>query len=259
MLESVCKLCKSRVADQRNSHIIPKFLTKELFQVESPRHAISLDSKGQEKKIQDTPKEDHILCSYCEKRISIVEISLTHFFRDIKRYSALPDKFSIKKIGSQEYLECNSIHPTLYKLFIYSMIWRVSISSSFQQFSLSTEREEVLRLFLNTNLREKKFELLAILGAINEVPLWNNHFMMPKHLNNPFKGWFSAAKLSESFYLLLLANYGLYLITDESSMAKELAPFSNKQNSKVIVVLADNKAWEEMNMSYMHKILNLTT
>lgn len=72
-LNSICKLCLEKEADQANSHIIPKFLGKNLFVEIKPRHSLLYSSDGNLRKVQDTPKEDNIFCENCEKGFSLYE------------------------------------------------------------------------------------------------------------------------------------------------------------------------------------------
>ena len=70
---SVCKLCQKNVANQTNSHIVPKFLCKSLFESLPNRHAIVIDRAMREWKIQDIPKESYVLCNHCEQSLGTVE------------------------------------------------------------------------------------------------------------------------------------------------------------------------------------------
>ena len=96
----VCNLCQNRVADKPNSHILSKFLGIPLFDVSKDRHAVSVRKNGKRRKVQDTPKEDFILCTSCEKRIEIME---TYFARILSRtdnYKRLTSEFEIDSIGA---------------------------------------------------------------------------------------------------------------------------------------------------------------
>lgn len=42
MDKKTCKLCENEAADKENSHIIPKFLSKGLFENTKPRHSLEL-------------------------------------------------------------------------------------------------------------------------------------------------------------------------------------------------------------------------
>lgn len=78
-----CRLCKDRVADKSNSHLIPKFMCKRLFEDTKPRHTVSLSKNGIQTKIQDVPKENYILCSFCEKRFEKLETYFSRVFMEI--------------------------------------------------------------------------------------------------------------------------------------------------------------------------------
>src|SRR5688572_12661282 len=113
-----CKLCKTNVADKMNSHIIPKFMCQRLFEDAIPRHSIEINSKGKSKKIQDSPKENNILCTSCEKRIEILETYFSKKIIDIHNFSNVKDRIDLETISDQKYLICKNIKPTIFKLFI---------------------------------------------------------------------------------------------------------------------------------------------
>lgn len=69
----LCSLCMSRHADQQNSHIIPKFFNEGLFYRTKPRHTLLVSRDKSRIKVQDTFKEDFLLCSECEKGFSVLE------------------------------------------------------------------------------------------------------------------------------------------------------------------------------------------
>ena len=85
-----CKLCLERPADQKSSHIIPKFMCKGLFEETKPRHALSVTRDGKSRKIQDIFKEDYILCNHCEKRIGILETHFARIIEEIHSYANFP-------------------------------------------------------------------------------------------------------------------------------------------------------------------------
>ena len=116
-----CNLCLIKEADKPNSHIIPKFLSKRLFESSTPRHSIEIDRKGRNRKIQDTPKENFILCKSCEKRFEILETLYSKKINSINNYINLKDKFQITEFGNNKILKCLNINPTGFKLFIYSL------------------------------------------------------------------------------------------------------------------------------------------
>lgn len=253
-----CKLCLIRLADKRNSHIIPKFMCKGLFEDAEPRHALSINRQGKGRKIQDTPKEDFILCAICEKRIEILETHFARVIEEIHSYKDLPEKFNIAKIGTQQYIECNDIHPTLFKLFLYSLVWRASISNLFEYlpFKLSKLDEERIRHFLNSNLSITKTSLFETLKDIGDVPLYHSCIIKPKEKSASSRGIFSISSMSDNAHALLLIDFALFFYTDETSIGFVLERFSNKQNEKVIVTLGETDPWLDLNQLFLSKMLN---
>src|SRR5687767_11238017 len=215
-----CHLCKSKPALKKNSHIISKFLCKGLFESINPRHILAI-SKKSIKKVQDTPKENFILCVSCEKRIEILETCFAKIIGEINNYLSYPKKFNRINQGYIEYIDCKEIHPVLYKLFIYSLVWRASISNlvSFQRFKLPEHSEEELRQFLNTNLTTRKTELVASLSNIKQIPEYHSCLIKPKVKS---RGIFTAYNANKSLHLLLLVDFGLLFYTDENSISPDL-------------------------------------
>ena len=78
-------------------------MCKGLFEATEPRHALSIDKNGTGKKVQDTPKEDFILCKTCEKRIEILETYFARVIEEIHNY-----KNSLKNLGYRK-LALNNI------------------------------------------------------------------------------------------------------------------------------------------------------
>src|SRR5690606_26727093 len=126
-----CKLCKDEVANKPNSHIIPKFMSKRLFESTKPRHTLQINRDGKQVILQDTPKENNILCHSCEKRFEVVETYFSRVLIDINSLTSAKWKYTISNHYQNEIIVCDDLQPTLFKLFIYSIIWRCSISSLF--------------------------------------------------------------------------------------------------------------------------------
>ncbi len=233
-------------------------MCKGLFEASEPRHALSINRHGKGKKVQDTPKEDNILCKKCEKRIEIIETYFAKTIEEIHSYKNLPEKFKISNLGSQHYLECNQLHPTLFKLFLYSLVWRASISNLFEYlpFSLNKKDEEKIRKFLDSNLSVSKASLLTALDKIEDVPLYHSCIIKPKEKSASSRGIFSISSMSDTSHVLLLVDFAIFFYTDEISIGDVLERFSNKQNTKVLVTLGETEPWLGLNQLYLSKMLN---
>ncbi|PZP51636.1 MAG: hypothetical protein DI598_02725 [Pseudopedobacter saltans] len=252
-----CKLCLNNFADKENSHIIPKFLCKGLFENINPRYALSINKFGKGRKIQDTPKENNILCSNCEHRIEIIETIFSKFFREIHSYKSLNEKFKIFQKGAQEYIECKNINPTLFKLFIYSLVWRSSISNlfEFQSFKLNKNNEDEIRTILNSNLKSNKAELFENLNRIQDFTPYHNCIIKPKEKSASTRGIFSVSSMSNDSHILLLVDIAILFYTDNYSIGSVLEKYSNKQNEIVIITLGEKDAWFDLNKALISKML----
>src|SRR5271157_2815617 len=65
-----CNLCRISKATKRNSHIFPRFLGTSLFFNSTGNKGYIIMDYNKYIPVQDSPKEDFILCPDCEKLIS---------------------------------------------------------------------------------------------------------------------------------------------------------------------------------------------
>ena len=253
-----CKLCKTNVADKMNSHIIPKFMCKRLFEDVMPRHSIEINSKGKSKKIHDSPKENNILCTGCEKKFEILETYFSKKIVEIHNFTNVKDRIDLETISDQKYLICKNIKPTIFKLFIYSLVWRSSISklNEFEKYHIDDKVEEELRMFLNDNLKITHKELFE--NIENDIKYPSYHFCLIKPIarNNQSRGIFTAFNSGEKAHLLMLIDFAVFFYTDENSIGPTLKFYSNKQNEKVIIAMGGIEKWIDLNRMIVDKMLN---
>ena len=252
-----CNLCKSEIADKENSHIIPKFMCKGLFEDTKPRHSIALKHNGKFKNIQDTPKESNIFCKSCEKRIEIIETYFAKKINDIHNYINLKNNFEINKISNQEYLICKNINPIAFKIFIYTLIWRTSISklNEFLKFKIEENIEEELRKFLDDNLKVTHKELIENLDKVESTPNYDFCIFKPIIKSKLSRGIFTTYNTSENSHILLIVDFAIYFFTTENNIDETFKYFSNKQNEKVIIPLTEIEKWKELNKTIVHQML----
>ena len=150
--DSICFLCQSEKATQENSHILPKFIANSVLGASNAKKGVIIDPGTADKAptyIQDTDKEDYLLCPSCESYFSILERYIANHFHNILRDSKESNRFKESKLETFIIKECLNINPIIFRLFIYSLIWRCSISSGiFSDFHLDSEEEELLRATL---------------------------------------------------------------------------------------------------------------
>lgn len=256
---NLCKLCHTNPADKKNSHIIPKFLGKGLFENVKPRHSLQLDRRGKPIKIQDIPKQDYLLCSACEKRIGILETYFARKLIAINDYSNRKDQFEITKIGQNKILKCLKLNPILFKLFYLSVIWRLSVTSnpSFENFELPNEIESEIGSFLNINLYPKHEELLNNVGLIKAFPSY--HLIAYKHQDGPkkFAGILTAFRMSEDHFGLFTSDMIVFFHLNDNKVDHISKLISNKDNGTVKFILTDSNQWRSISSAVIqHHLLH---
>ena len=253
-----CNLCLSREADKPNSHIIPKFLAKRLFESTKPRHTIKIDRKGRNKKIQDTPKESYILCKSCERRLEHLETLIAKQVKSINNYSNLKDKFSIAEAGNNKTLNCLHINPTGFKLFVYSLVWRASISKlpEFDSFKLDKETQSDIRILLNDKLKSSHSELMTSINLQIETPNFDYCVFKPIVRNEFSRGVFTSYKMNEHLFGIFTVDFIIFFFAKSTNIDPAYRLVSNFQNEKVLIALTEIDGWKKLNELVVRKMLN---
>lgn len=244
-----CKLCLNNVADQNNSHIIPKFMGKRLFENVKPRHSVRIDISGRIDKSQDTPKEDKILCKTCEKRFAILEHYFSIKLTSVHDYLNQKEKFKIHSDGTNNTLECLNIRKEALMLFNYSLIWKVSISNlyEFLKMKIPDSQEELIREFLDTNLKNTHFELLENFNQINQLPEYHC-FTFKCNVTNEFtRGIFTAYEFAKNSFGIFLVDLVVFLYLDRGSMPKDFNIHKDITTENALISLSKPKEWKILN------------
>lgn len=137
-----CKLCLNN-AELRNSHVIPEFLYKPLYDL---RHrAMGVHGQGHKKwKYLQKGLREKLLCQNCEQ---LLNDSYEKYFHDFWFLnSQIPFKCETDKI-----YEISGIDYTKFKLFHLSILFRASVSSlpTFTQVSLGPHEEKIRAMLIN--------------------------------------------------------------------------------------------------------------
>jgi len=255
---NLCKLCKVRNADKENSHIIPKFLGKPLFRSPNHRAAMEINKGGRNKKIQDIPKEDFILCSNCEQKFSILETYFARKLKSINDFKNRKNDFRLAQVHSNNLLIPENLDPIFFKLFSVSLFWRTSISTLFlyEKFKLPELIEEELRVFLSKNLREKHRDLIEVLPKIKNTP--NYHFVVfkPEFNNRDFIGGLTAYQTSKNIYTIFTSDLVFQFYSELIHTDPIIDLISNLQNEEVRIILSSNENWKALGSAVIKKVIN---
>ncbi len=252
----MCLLCQKKPSDKKNSHVIPKFFGKGLFDGTKPRHGIQISRNGVSSKVQDIIKENYILCSECEKGLSIFETYCT--FR-LERFNNILYHKQYKRFKRVEfqYFECNNLDIRIFNLFIYSIVWRISISehNAFQKFQLPIVEEEKLRKVIKDNISKTQNELIDNLGNFSFLPDHSHAMIRPSKKLRPPNSMLSAASLDESIHQLHLVDYLIFYATDKEKLISNFNEINNNNiDRKVRIGLIDSKLWSEFNLGLMYNL-----
>lgn len=150
-----CKLCNKNEANQSGSHITSAFLlTSQIGSRGSERNYIITGDSNQNYLINrkdEIIKEDFIFCRDCEKRLSFLENYYCCELSQKIEKSKFNSNFLITSKKNSQLIVCKKISPIAFFLFIYSIIWRASISSAeiYKNFKLTSEIESDIQFFLD--------------------------------------------------------------------------------------------------------------
>ena len=251
----ICLLCHERNSNKENSHLIPKFFGKGIFEGTKPRHGIQISKSGEISKSQDIIKEDFLFCTDCEKGFSIFETYCAlrlGRFDNLRYYS----QFKKCKRGEFKYFECNEVDIKVFNLFIYSIIWRISISNhyAFLNFNIPAKNEEELRKLIKEYIVTSQSALLDKVDDLTELPSHSHVIIRPKKKLRPPGSMLSAASLGDNIYLLHLVDYLVFYVTEKDKLIQDYKEIDNNNlDRKVRIGLTDPKLWREFNFNLINK------
>ena len=134
---------------------------KPHFDVIRPRES----AQNRHRREQKTPTEDYILCAECEKRFEFLETYIAgKFFHRYKNPSCDSEFMrSIElDISSGVMLRSNLVDLQVMKLFVYSILWRVTIATKdYANFDLPVDIKEGLRQQLNLWIAYTSVDLVS--------------------------------------------------------------------------------------------------
>jgi len=252
-LNEYCSLCREVLADKKNSHIIPKFLSKDLFTTPNAKHAVEINRDGSTRKLQSTAKLDYLFCNECEHRFEMLETKVSKTFQKLKVFENYPSDFVVKQLGVQTYLEL-SINPSIFTLFIYSLIFRCSISHHKvnQPFKLPVFVEDQLRKYILTSTLENSISIQNLEG--DAQPSYHYCIIKPERKFIEFQGMYVTSQLNENIYMIVVNDFLLFFYLNDS-IDEVLRQFSNKNTDMINIAIADDKRWLELNKSIVQKML----
>lgn len=256
-----CLLCRKNSADNTRAHIITKLLTKGIFGVNKKGKAYVMVVKGEvvsflKKPEQDTPTEDYMVCTPCEKRMEKVETYIGNSFYQRYRKAKYKAEFSItyqQLLGPRNFnfLKAKSVDPHLFSLFVWMQLWRASATQSeaFKDVKLPTPMDENLRVLLDSCLGEshaKTVEYCKKHAELFEGFVYN--VLMPQGKFNPETQIVGGRTVTEGLYLIYASGLLFVCRLGDSSNSGIGFNDANKPVEMAMMRVAD---WDEFKWKAM--------
>lgn len=247
-----CLLCQANPATKTNSHILSRFISTNFLGPKGPgRKGFEFSSETilekKPKTIQDSPKENYILCDECEAYFSILEGQASDTFT---QWEAKVNTGAFKRNTIEPYLdivECITADPAITRLFIYSLFWRASISNHnlFIDYRLAPEFEEEIRQVLLTHKALTKDDFLK--GIHNTPPAIYPFSMITAKSFADETANFVAALYSYDPYCLLVDRFSFMLFRNADQIKIDfIKAFSNVTNHDCRIMVFSEELWNTL-------------
>ena len=216
-----------------------------------------MTKNGRKKKFQDIVKEDFLFCPDCEKYFSVLE---TYCSIRLGRYSN-PRYYKnfryIRRINGIEFIEFKELDIRIFNLFIYSIVWRISVSDNFAfgGFQLKVSDEENIRQHLQTFTSGMHEDLINNISSMTSQPNHSHVFLRPRKKLRPPNSMLSAASRNALLHQIHLVDYLLFYATQKNIFHKFSLYDNNRINGNVIVGIVDENNWIRFNDQMLNEAI----
>jgi len=223
-------------------------MVKTIFENSPQRKAFIWDTsslKNKTETCQDSAKEDYILCPSCEKYFEVLETYVSEFLHKRILHKKYSDNFSFDSQGQINFIRCLKLNLLVSKLFFISIFWRCSITQKKPFNVFHIDEEEVLRVKLLKFKVNKIQELLNI----NSVEFNDENEIIVIKSTNLFeqsKNFIYAQKAQTQDYGIVMNEYIVYLLFDETPMKNIFEKFKNNTKEEFKVILVNDSTWTEL-------------
>lgn len=169
------------------------------------------------------------------------------------------DNYEPLNIGEFVCFSPKLLNILIYNLFIYSVVWRVSVSESdvFTSFKLEAPHEERLRKILKSFTSQSQTELFEKVNLNSELPDFSHFIFRPdRKLKTPNSGLFLKS-INKDFHHLSLVDYSLFFYTDRKKVFPGFEVFDNNRNNGLAIIgLLSEDMWRNINFTLIKTLLN---
>lgn len=261
---SDCLLCKSNKATKGNSHIVSRFMSKNILGDGNTKRGYLTKTSSMHlppKFEQDTPKESFILCPSCEKYFEILETYISQRLNNKLWDIRFASHFAIESQEGIHWKVCNNIEPIIFRLFIYSIIWRCSISytSLFKDFKLENDYEEYLRVILFKSKYEQQVNLISAIEKLKkDFPIYEFIIFTSSSFVDRTQNLLLCIPWMQNPYYLILGEY-VILFSFINTNGQTIFPMLNNSDSgKIKVGFITPELWENVMKQFLEVITKIS-
>lgn len=259
-----CLLCTQNKATKENSHIIPKFMGKTLLGITGAKQAYILDTNRGHlpaEKTQDIAKENYILCPSCENYFSIIETYIAERLHKRLWTARQTNQFPYSENeGGVGWKLCAEIDSKIFRLFIYSILFRCSISSTrlHKDFKLNNEEESLLNDELKLFLSKTHKEFIEKINDIdNKISLYPFVIYTASAFQNSTSNTIYTSSHNKNPYVLHLNEYVLLFSFSNNDMIKRFDFLVNNDDSPIKIGFFTVEHWREENKQFLNTTLEI--
>lgn len=261
----ICLLCDTNNATKENSHIIPKFIGKSILSESTIKRAYIVDTNRGHLPAdftQDTVKENYLFCPTCELYFSHLETYIAkrlHKRLWTERYAEQFPRFENQ--GGITWKVCSEVDKTIFRLFVYSIILRCSLSSNklHAGFNLDSAEEIILktdlRLYLSNTYKELMGKMRATDNEISILPfvIYTSHSFQNGTKNNIY-----TSSHNKNPYVLHLNDYVILFSFTSSTMLDRFDFLVNSDNSAIKIGFFNEQFWDSLRQQFMTETAHMT-
>jgi len=217
-----------------------------------PRRGYQLDNKtvleNKTKIIQDSVKEDYLLCAECENYLGVIEHLASPTFLNIEK-DLKEKKIEIEEIKDVlDLIYFVNSNPIVIRLFVYSLFWRVSISndSLFEEYKIKEPFQEELRAAILRYKSSKKWDLIHLTNSDHSISIFPFYMMTAKIFENSTSNVLFAP-YSFDPYCLIVDRFSFMLFRAEEDMKIDfIRGLSNTHINDCRMARVSQELWQNL-------------
>jgi hypothetical protein len=231
-VSTVCALCKTE-SELQNSHIIPEFFFKMIYDLSPRRYRILSTNPTEPEKFAQKGLRERLLCGVCEQKFGRWENYVKRSFVDGKGVR-ISQVLNLIKFYDLDYKK--------FRLFQLSLLWRMSVSKLdfFKEVDLGPHEEKLRLALINDDpLEPEDYSFVLIITTMGGK-------FVPDLITKPSKARYG----HHHAYWLVISGILYIFCVGRHCVPQEIAPLiANKKNEFVVGID------QAENLPFLHEVL----